>query len=118
MKITNEAADYIKSYLDKESNERKTRYYCKFDMKLIVEKSGCNGHKYSLYPVTVGELCEGELLTLQSNGIHVWFFADDKPLVVDCEIELEKDLFGSCIKITNKTISVTSCGCGKSFHIE
>jgi len=115
--ITDDASKYIKDYLLKVSNENKFNHVCHFDIKVIVKKMGCNGQKYSLNYITVGEICEGELASLASNGIHVWFLPEQKHLIENCMIDLEGDSMNHRIKITNESLPIIECGCGESFYI-
>jgi iron-sulfur cluster assembly accessory protein len=110
--ITKEASDCLKEFLRKQESET----FCRFDVKLAVEKTGCSGNKFVLKPITIREVCECSYLASDCHGIHIWIDPEDKPLVKDCLIDLEKDLLGNKIKITNDSIpNLKVCGCGESF---
>lgn len=110
--ITKEASDYLKEFLRKQES----KMFCRFDIKLVIEKTGCSGNKYSLKPITATEICECKFLTSDCNGIHIWIRPEEKDLLEDCHIELEDDLVGNRIKITNSSIpNLQMCGCGESF---
>jgi iron-sulfur cluster assembly accessory protein len=110
--ITKEASDHLKEFLCKQEDKE----LCRFDVKLVVEKTGCSGNKYKLTPITVREVCECTYLASDCHGIHIWIRPEEKQLVKDCLVALEKDLFGNKIKITNDSIpNISVCGCGESF---
>lgn len=114
--ISEDALSYIKDYLREESL-RSNLKICMFDFKLFVEKSGCNGMKYSLYPITVAEICDGILSSMTYNNLQVWYKKEDATLIKGASIVLEKQDLGYKIKISNESISTAVCGCGKSFHL-
>lgn len=115
--ISHDALAYIKNYLIDEAKRTKLNN-CLFDFKILVEKSGCNGLSYKLYPVTVAEICEEILTSNNYEKFHYWYKKEDAPLLKGASISLEKENLGYKIKIKNDLIAVSVCGCGKSFHLD
>lgn len=115
--ITEDALAYIKNYLTEEAT-RSEFNVCVYDFKILVEKGGCNGMKYSLYPITVAEICEGALTSSAYDNLRVWFKKEDATFIKGASISLEKLQLGYKIRISNESISTKACGCGKSFHLD
>jgi len=115
--ITPDALAYIKNYLTEET-KRSQFNVCMYDFKILVEKSGCNGMKYSLYPITVAEICEGVLSSSSYDNLRMWFKKEDATFIQGASINLEKQDLGYKVRISNETISTKACGCGKSFHLD
>lgn len=113
--ITPEAASFIFQFLKKESDDPTI---CSSGVKILLEKSGCNGYKYSLKTIKKEELFDDKLKMQEGNFFNFWFDTKHEDLIKDVSITLEKDLFENRVKISNDSISTTVCGCGKSFHLD
>ena len=113
--ITLEASEYLKEFLNKNDQEDQ-KLICKSDVKLTVEKTGCSGNKYSIRPISIKEICNGEFLCFDSNKIVVWYERGDQYLINGCQISLEEDMISKRILVTNPLIKMEMCGCGESFY--
>lgn len=110
--ISDDAVEFIISFLEEES---KKRIVCRHDIRLSVEKSGCNGNRYSIAPINVHEINNDCLKLEESNKIVVWYDVKDEYLIRGCHITLQEDLISKKILITNPSLKIEMCGCGESF---
>jgi len=98
IKITDAAADYIKSKSDT-------------GFRLKVKESGCNGFKYEW---VVADSNQDSDVVMEENGAKVLIDKMTYLYVQDSTIDLETSKFSSTLKIINPQVKNT-CGCGESF---
>lgn len=103
--ITENAAKYINSYLEKRGKG--------LGVRLAVKTSGCSGMAYNLEFV---DEAKPEDLVFEEHGAKV--FVDPKSLVYldGTQVDYTKEGLQEGFKFENPNVK-DSCGCGESFHV-
>ena len=103
--ITENAANYIKNFLEKRGKG--------LGVRLGVKTSGCSGMAYNLEFV---DEADPEDLVFEQNGAKVYI--DSKSLVYldGTQMDYTKEGLQEGFKFENPNVK-DSCGCGESFHV-
>ena len=103
--ITENAANYIKNFLEKRGKG--------IGVRLGVKTSGCSGLAYT---VEFADTVDPDDLVFEEHGVKV--FVDPKSHVYldGTELDYAKEGLQEGFKFQNPNVK-ESCGCGESFHV-
>jgi iron-sulfur cluster assembly accessory protein len=101
--LTANAAEQVKSLLDKPENSGKT-------LRLYVEKGGCSGMQYSM----IFDEQRGDDLSGAMFGVSYLVDPFSAKFLRGAVVDFSDSLTAGGFKITNPN-AAQSCGCGKSF---
>ena len=103
--ITENAANYIKNFLEKRGKG--------LGVRLGVKTSGCSGLAYT---VEFADTVDPDDLVFEEHGVKV--FVDPKSHVYldGTELDYAKEGLQEGFKFQNPNVK-ESCGCGESFHV-
>ena len=108
--VSDEAANKIRSLLDKEGEPTSTS---KRGLRVAVKGGGCSGFQYKLeFEERPGDMDQ----VIESNGVRI--FVDPKSSLYLNGVILRYDdgLMGAGFQVENPNAR-TTCGCGESFSV-
>jgi len=103
--LTPEAAERVRSYLDKSGPA--------VGLRFGVKSSGCSGFAYI---IELAERIEEQDQVFESQGLTVVVDANSLPYVDGTEIGFTQEELSATFAFNNPRVSAT-CGCGESFSI-
>ena len=103
--ITENAANYIKNFLEKRGKG--------LGVRLGVKTSGCSGMAYNLEFV---DEADPEDLVFEQNGAKVYIDPISLVYLDGTQMDYTKEGLQEGFKFENPNVK-DSCGCGESFHV-
>lgn len=106
MKISDKAADKIKSLLNEEDNQE-------LMLRVFVTGGGCSGFQYGF---TFEDNVDDDDTIIEKNNIKVIIDPMSLQYLEGSIVDLKEELLGSQFIIENPN-ATTTCGCGSSFSV-
>jgi iron-sulfur cluster assembly protein len=103
--LTNNAAERVRSYLDKRGHG--------VGLRVGVKKTGCSGYAYV---IDYADSIDADDAVFEDDGVKVIVDAKSLELIDGTEVDFVKDGLNEAFKFRNPNVK-GECGCGESFNI-
>jgi iron-sulfur cluster assembly protein len=103
--LTNNAADRVRSYLDKRGHG--------VGLRVGVKKTGCSGYAYV---IEYADSIDSDDAVFEDGGVKVIVDAKSLLLIDGTEVDFVKDGLNEAFRFRNPNVK-GECGCGESFNI-
>jgi iron-sulfur cluster assembly protein len=103
--LTNNAADRVRSYLDKRGHG--------VGLRVGVKKTGCSGYAYV---IEYADSIDSDDAVFEDGGVKVIVDAKSLKLIDGTEVDFVKDGLNEAFRFRNPNVK-GECGCGESFNI-
>jgi iron-sulfur cluster assembly protein len=103
--LTNNAADRVRSYLDKRGHG--------VGLRVGVKKTGCSGYAYV---IEYADSIDSDDAVFEDGAVKVIVDAKSLKLIDGTEVDFVKDGLNEAFRFRNPNVK-GECGCGESFNI-